>query len=98
MKNTPIKNDLMKRFELHIEDKIAVLEYQEQENNVLAFTRTYVPTELRGRNIAAMLTKFALDDARRQGKKVVPQCSYVATYIKRNKQYIDLNVQKNSTL
>lgn len=88
----------MKRFELHIEDKIAVLEYQEQENNVLAFTRTYVPTELRGRNIAAMLTKFALDDARRQGKKVVPQCSYVATYIKRNKQYIDLNVQKNSTL
>lgn len=98
MKNTPIKNDLMKRFELHIEDKIAVLEYQEQENNVLAFTRTYVPTELRGRNIAAILTKFALDDAHIQGKKVVPQCSYVATYIKRNKQYTDLNVQENSTL
>jgi hypothetical protein len=90
MENEPTKNELMKRFELSIEGKVAVLDYVEQGENVLAFTHTFVPPELRGRNVAAILTKFALDDARRHGKKVVPQCSYVATYLERNKEYADL--------
>lgn len=90
MENEPIKNELMQRFELSIEGKMAVLEYVEQGDNVLAFTHTFVPPELRGRNVAAILTKFALDDVRRQGKKVVPQCSYVAAYLERNKEYADL--------
>ena len=90
MDNEPIKNTLMHRFELHLDGKTAVLDYVEQDGGVLAFTHTFVPSELRGRNVAAILTKFALDDARRQGKKVVPQCSYVATYMERNKEYADL--------
>jgi len=90
MANEPKKNELMQRFELSIEGHVAVLDYVEQGENVLAFTHTFVPTELRGRNVAAILTKFALEDARRQGKKVVPQCSYVATYLERNKEYADL--------
>lgn len=91
MENEPEKNALMQRFELVADGKMAVLEYLDQGNNVLIFTHTFVPPELRGRNIAALLTKFALDDARAQGKKVVPQCSYVAAYIGRNKEYADLS-------
>ena len=90
MANEPTKNELMQRFELRIEGHVAVLDYVEQDENVLVFNHTFVPTELRGRNVAAILTKFALDDARRQGKKVVPQCSYVAAYLERNKEYADL--------
>jgi len=91
MASEPRKNALMKRFELSIEGKVAVLEYVEQDDGMLVFTHTFVPPELRGRNVAAILTKFALDDARRQGKKVVPQCSYVAAYMERNKEYADLD-------
>jgi hypothetical protein len=90
MDNQPIKNELMRRYELHIEGKVAVLDYVEEASGVLAFTHTYVPTELRGRNVAAILTKFALEDARRQGKKVAPQCSYVATFMDRNQEYADM--------
>jgi hypothetical protein len=90
MEKEPQKNELMKRFELTLEGKLAQLDYVEQENNRLVFTHTFVPPELRGQNVAARLTKYALDDARRQGKKVVPQCSYVATYMERNKEYADL--------
>jgi len=90
MENEPKKNELMQRFEVTIEGKTAVLEYAEQGAGVLVFTRTFVPPELRGRNVAAILTKMALEDARRQGKKVVPHCSYVATYMERNKEYADL--------
>jgi predicted GNAT family acetyltransferase len=80
----------MKRFELILDGKLAQLDYVEQSEQVLVFTHTFVPPELRGRNVAALLTQYALDDARRQGKKVVPQCSYTAMYMARNKEYADL--------
>lgn len=90
MDQTPVKNELLLRFELDIDGKIAFLAYQVQGTDVLAFTHTYVPAELRGRNLAAILTKYALEDARRQGKTVVPLCSYTAAYLARHKEYLDL--------
>lgn len=80
----------MQRFELEVDGQVAVLEYREQGPNVLVFTHTFVPPELRGRDLAAQLTRFALEDARKQGKKVIPQCSYVDTFMKRNKDYNEL--------
>jgi predicted GNAT family acetyltransferase len=93
MDNEPKKNELMHRFELHVEGKTAVLDYEERGDSVLAFTHTFVPAELRGRNIAAILTRYALEDAGRQGKKVAPQCSYVAVFMERNKEYADLRAE-----
>ena len=37
-----------------------------------------------------LFIKVALDDARSEGKKVVPACSYVADYIDRHPEYADL--------
>ena len=91
METEPRKNELMKRYELTLDGKLSLLEYEERDG-VLVFTHTFVPNELRGRNVAARLTRTALDDARRQGVKVVPRCSYVAAYIERNKEYADLLV------
>lgn len=90
MDQTPVKNELMHRFELNIDGKIAFLAYQHQGPEVLAFTHTFVPPELRGRNLAAILTRFALEDARSQGKKIAPLCSYVATYMDRHKEFGEL--------
>jgi predicted GNAT family acetyltransferase len=95
MENTPEKNELMQRYELTIEGKTAVLEYQAQGPDLLVFTHTFVPHELRGRNVAALLTQYALDDARREGKKVVPQCSYVATFMARKPEYAGLRAPTN---
>ena len=58
MENEPTKNELMQRFELRIDGHLAVLDYVEQGDNVLAFTHTFVPPELRGRNVAAEVTKL----------------------------------------
>ena len=98
MEKEPLKNELMKRFELTLEGKLALLEYVEQGGNLLIFTHTFVPHELRGQNVAARLTRYALEDARRQGKKVVPQCSYVAAYMERNKEYADLRADVSPPL
>lgn len=96
MDNTPVKNELMHRFELQIEGKTAFLAYQAQGPDVLAFTHTFVPPELRGRNLAAILTRHALEDARSQGKKVAPLCSYVATYMERHKEFGELKAPHSS--
>ncbi|NLX18192.1 MAG: N-acetyltransferase [Desulfobulbus sp.] len=93
MTGEPLKNELMHRYELHLEGKIALLAYELRNNDTVVLTHTFVPPELRGKNVAAILTKFALDDVRRQGKKVVPQCSYAAAFLERNKEYADLAVQ-----
>ena len=90
MEQEPLKNELLHRFELFLEDKLAHLDYAERDKNVVVFMHTLVPPQFRGQNVAARLTRFALDDARRLGKKVVPQCSYVAAYMERNKEYADL--------
>jgi uncharacterized protein len=57
------------------------------ERNRIVLTHTFVPPELRGRGIAEKLVRAALDDARRQGRKVVPQCSYVAAFIERHPEF-----------
>jgi predicted GNAT family acetyltransferase len=53
-------------------------------------TYTGVPNALGGRGLAAEITKFALDHARAQGWTVIPQCSYVAAYIKKHPEYTAL--------
>lgn len=88
----PLHNPLMHRFELTLEGKLALLEYSQRDEHTLVLTHTFVPPELRGKNIAAILTAFALEYARKERKKVVPQCSYAAVYMDRNSQYADLRL------
>ena len=90
MNEQPRKNTLTNRYELDLDGKLAYLAYEEWPTGEVAFTSTFVPPELRGKNVAAVLTRFALEDARAQGRTVVPQCSYAAAYLERNPEYAHL--------
>jgi predicted GNAT family acetyltransferase len=79
------------RYEAEVEGHLSVAEYT-PEGDRLVFTRTFVPPELRGRGVAEKLVRTALEDARQAGKKVVPQCSYVAVFIRRNPEFQALTV------
>ena len=74
------------RYEAEVEGHLAVAEYT-PEGDRLIFTHTFVPPELRGRGVAEKLVRTALEEARRAGKKVVPQCAYVALFIRRNPEF-----------
>lgn len=90
MENEPRHNELMHQYELPLDGKLALLKYVEREDGALVLTHTFVPPELRGRDLAARLTRYALEDVRSRGKKVVPQCSYAVTFLERNKEYADM--------
>lgn len=77
------------RFETQIDNAIAYLEYLDR-GRVLVLTHTFVPPPLRGKGLAGRLTQAALDFARKEGKKVEPQCSYAAAFLNQHPEYDDL--------
>ena len=51
---------------------------------------TWVPPEARGKGIAAALVEALVADAREQGFRIVPQCSYVEAAFRRHPEWADL--------
>jgi hypothetical protein len=82
-------NENAQRFETTIDGHTGYISYQDQ-GDALVYDHTIVPSELGGKGVGSALVKHALDYARSHDKKVVPQCSFVATYIKKRPEYADL--------
>jgi phosphotransferase system enzyme I (PtsI) len=78
------------RFEFQAADgSLAFLSYTLDENRS-TFEHTVVPDILHGKGVAANLVRAALTEARQLDWKVIPHCSYVAGFIKRNPEFADL--------
>ena len=77
------------RFEAMVGPHLAVADYGLAEGSVI-FTHTYVPTSLRGKGIAEKLVRAGLEWARAEGRRVVPECSYVAAFIQRHPEFQSL--------
>ena len=85
-----VRNDAQhQRFELETEGHKAFAYYR-LEPGVITFIHTEVPPELGGRGIGSRLVKGALDEARRQGLKVVAQCPFVGGFIAKHPGFQDL--------
>jgi len=84
-----VHNRPQQRFEVRMDEEVSFLSYTFDGNQVV-FEHTYVPARFRGKGIAAALVRGGLNEARRQHWLIVPQCSYVAAFIKRNPQFASL--------
>ncbi|TXD96900.1 N-acetyltransferase [Psychrobacter frigidicola] len=82
-------NEAAHRFETTIDGQTGYISYQEQDG-ALVYDHTIVPQALGGRGVGSDLVKHALDYAREHNKKVVPQCSFVSSYINKHPDYQDL--------
>ena len=82
-------NQAANRFETTIEGHTGFISYQDQGDRIV-YDHTIVPSELGGKGVGSALVKHALDYARNEGKKVVPTCSFVASYINKHAEYQDL--------
>ena len=83
------RNDARTRYELSVDGKLAVSEYNRLANAVM-FTHTEVPEALEGPGVGAALVRGALDDVRAQGLRVIPLCPFVTAFIRRHPEYGDL--------
>lgn len=71
------------KFETTVDGHRAYLAYMDLGKQTLDIYRTFVPDALRGKGVAAELTRHALDYARDAGYTVIPSCSYVEWYMER---------------
>lgn len=71
-------------------DRVARLTWKARGDGVRVADHTLVPRELEGRGIAAALVDALVADAREQGFRIVPQCSYVEAKFRRNPDWADL--------
>jgi len=79
------------RFEMDAGIATALIEYVRAGGRV-TFIHTYVPPESRGQGLAEHMVRAALNWARTEKLKVVPQCTYTARFIERHPEYADLLV------
>ncbi len=74
------------RYRLNTEHGDAELHYTVIDG-AMVIDRTYVPPKARGRGVALQLVERAVDDARKAGRKVVPECSYAAAVFGRRPEW-----------
>jgi len=55
-----------------------------------AFDHTEIAEMFGGMGLASKLIKYALDDSRAAGRKVLPFCPFVRGYIEKHPEYLDL--------
>ena len=66
------------------------LDWVARGEGVRAATHTLVPPAIGGRGVAAKLVEAMVADARAEGFKIDPRCSYVEVMFRRHKEWADL--------
>jgi uncharacterized protein len=82
-------NPAARRYQVQLGEHLAVAEYR-LAGDTITFTHTQVPKELEGHGIANKLAHTALEDARARRLTVVPLCPFIASYIRRHQEYLEL--------
>ena len=82
-------NKAQHRFEMDAGGEMAVANYR-LAPGVITFTHTEVPAALWGQGIGSRLVRGALEAARADGLKVVPRCSFISAYLRKNPEFNDL--------
>lgn len=88
-----VHNPAENRFEVWIDGLLSKLDYIVNDDTIV-MTHVGVHPQHRGGGVAGRITQVALEYARENNLRVIPMCSYVGAYIRRNQQYLELTRQK----
>ena len=78
------------RYEVTVDGKPAGLLTYRLRPGRIAFTHAEVDRAFSGHGVGSKLASYALDDARRRGLTVLPDCPFVSGYIAKHMEYVDL--------
>jgi len=79
------------RYVIHLSPGVeAEMTFRKTGAGVIAIDHTGTPPAYRGRGIAQLLMDEAIADARANGTKIVPLCSYAVAQFRRHPDWADL--------
>lgn len=78
------------RFELRIGPDVAAFSEYNVVKGALLFTHTEVSAAFEGKGLGGQLVAFALDEVRRRDLHAIPACPFVAAFIRKNPEYLDV--------
>lgn len=78
------------RYVIRLNGHEAELTYSRAGEGTIIIDHTGTPDALRGQGLAGRLVVRAVEDARREGKKVVPLCPFAKAYIARHPELQDV--------
>lgn len=88
-------NKQEQRFEMMLgEGAMALIQYEEAGEGVLALTHAEVPEEFEGQGIGNALVKGTFELVRAEELKIIPACPFVAAYLRRHPEYQSLTASE----
>jgi uncharacterized protein len=78
------------RYVIRLDGSQAEMTYSRAGAGLIIIDHTEVPQALRGRGIGKALVARSVEDARREGKKIVPLCPYAKAQIMKHPEWQDV--------
>lgn len=78
------------RYEIRSGSTLAGSAFYNPSPEAITFTHTEIEPEFDGQGLGSRLARAALDDVRARGLQVVPLCPFIAGWIRRHPEYVDL--------
>jgi predicted GNAT family acetyltransferase len=78
------------RFELRLAGEVAAFSEYNLLSHAILFTHTEVLPAYEGKGLGSKIAKFALDETRRRGLQAIPACPFIAAYLRKHHEYLDL--------
>ena len=69
-------------------EELGAANYTEQDGKMI-FSHTVVDPGLKGQGLGSKLVSEALNDARARGRRIVPVCEFVASYVRNHPDWND---------
>ena len=91
MDDQVLDNRDARRFELSIGNATAFASYRLEDDRVVLL-HTEVPPEFSGRGVGSRLAEGAFALVRKDGRKVVTKCPFMASWVGRHPEYADIVV------
>jgi len=95
MASSVTHNEPQHRFELQLDERLDLLEY-ELSSKDLALVHTEVPAARQGQGIGAQLVEAALLYAEKRRLKVVPDCPFVRSCLAEHPEYDEITKSESA--
>ena len=79
-----------RRYELHDGSAVIGAAHYRRQPGQVRFTHTLVSEDHAGQGLGARLADVALRDVRDAGLRIVPECPYIAAYLRRHHEFDDV--------